>query len=146
MVLKQYIFRAFLERYFMCMTNLFKTACITYYKQTFVELLFGFLGHVVFLFGFFNILFSRLKTNKVCLCFKTQILIWSSWLRPVFLRSVSLWDTGSMSPFAKAKRFSTLETCFCQQTSMNSQGMSVWIRLASRDYSVTYPLHLIPNL
>lgn len=146
MVLKQYIFRAFLERYFMCMTNLFKTACITYYKQTFVELLFGFLGHVVFLFGFFNTLFSRLKTNKVCLCFKTQILIWSSWLRPVFLRSVSLWDTGSMSPFAKAKRFSTLETCFCQQTSMNSQGMSVWIRLASRDYSVTYPLHLIPNL
>lgn len=45
----------------MCMTSLFKIACITRSKQTFVGLLSGFLGLVVFLFGFFYILFSPLK-------------------------------------------------------------------------------------
>lgn len=98
----------------------------------------GFWGLLCFCFEFFYILFSPLNTNKVSLCFKTKILIWSSWLRP----DSPKWATGSMSPFAEAKRLSTLVTCFWQWILMNSQGMNVWIGLAYRDYSQTYPLSL----
>lgn len=55
------------------MTNLCKIACVTHYKQTFVGLLFGILGLVVFLFWVFYIVFSPLKTNKVCLCFNPNL-------------------------------------------------------------------------